>query len=87
MSFFVTERFNAVMLADAAHKGGRAAPQQMTSPMHLAISSFDGCPPARPGPGDHREKASSKHLPSSVTKKDIHAHEQVNFKELKCYNC
>jgi hypothetical protein len=23
---------------------------------------------------DHREKASSKHLPSSVTKKDIHAH-------------
>jgi hypothetical protein len=23
---------------------------------------------------DHREKASSKHLPSSVTKRDIHAH-------------
>jgi hypothetical protein len=33
---------------------------------------------------DHREKTSSKHLPSSVTKKDIHAHKHVNFKELKC---
>jgi hypothetical protein len=34
---------------------------------------------------DHRQKASSKHLPSSMTKKDIHAHKHGNFKELKCY--
>jgi hypothetical protein len=48
--FFVTERFHAVMPAYGADKGGRAAPEWMTSHLHLAISAFDGRPRARPGP-------------------------------------
>jgi hypothetical protein len=47
--FFVTERFHAVMLADGADKGARAAPELMTSHLHLATSAFDGRLPARPG--------------------------------------
>ena len=49
MSFFVTERFNAGMLAYAAVKGGRAAPEQMTSHLHLALSALDGRPPGSSG--------------------------------------
>jgi hypothetical protein len=49
MSFFLTERSNAVMLAHAADKGGRAAPEKMTSHLHLAISAFDGRPPGSSG--------------------------------------
>jgi len=49
MSFFVNERFNAVMLAHAADKGGRAAPEQTTTHLHVAISAFDGRPPGSSG--------------------------------------
>jgi hypothetical protein len=49
MSFFVTERLNTVMLAYGADKGGRAAAEWMTSPLHLAISAFDGRPPGSSG--------------------------------------
>jgi hypothetical protein len=49
MPFFVTERFNAVMLAYGADKGGRAAPEQTTSPLDLAISALDGRPPGSSG--------------------------------------
>jgi hypothetical protein len=56
------------MPVHGADKGGRAAREVMTSHLHLALSDFDG------RRLDHREKASSEHLPSSVTKKDIHAH-------------
>jgi hypothetical protein len=47
--FFFTERLNAVMLADGADKGGRAAPEWMTSPLHLASSALDGRPPGSSG--------------------------------------
>ena len=49
MSFFVTERVNAVMLAHGADKGGRAAPEWMTSHLHLAVSALDGRPPESSG--------------------------------------
>jgi hypothetical protein len=49
MSFFVTERFHAVMPAYGADKGGRAAPEWMTSDLHLAISALDGRPPGSSG--------------------------------------
>jgi hypothetical protein len=49
MSFFVTEGFHAVMPAYGPYKGGRAAPELMTSHLHLAISAFDGRPPGSSG--------------------------------------
>jgi hypothetical protein len=49
MSFFVTERVNAVMPAHGADKGGRAAPEWMTSQLHLALSALDGRPPGSSG--------------------------------------
>jgi hypothetical protein len=57
MSFFVTERLNAVMLAYAAHKGGRAAPEEMTSHLYLAVSAFDGRPPGSSGKGQFKAPA------------------------------
>jgi hypothetical protein len=57
MSFFVTERVNALMLADAAHKGGRAAPEEMTSHLHLAVSALDGRPPGSSGKSQFKAPA------------------------------
>jgi hypothetical protein len=57
MSFFVTERSNAVMLAHGADKGGRAAPEQTTSHLHVAISAFDGRPPGSSGKGQLKAPA------------------------------
>jgi hypothetical protein len=37
------------MLADGAVKGGRAAPELMTSHLHLATSAIDGRPPGSSG--------------------------------------
>jgi hypothetical protein len=47
--FFFTERSHAVMFAHGADKGGRAAPEKMTAPLHLAISALDGRPPGSSG--------------------------------------
>jgi hypothetical protein len=47
--FFVTERVNAVMLDYGSYKGGRAAPEWMTSHLYLAISALDGRPPGSSG--------------------------------------
>jgi hypothetical protein len=66
------------MLAHGADKGGRAAPERMTSPLHLALSALDGRPPGSSG------KSQLKAPAQFGEKKDIHAHEHGNFKELKC---
>jgi hypothetical protein len=57
MSLFVTERFHAVMLAYGADKGGRAAPEQMTSHLHLAVSTLDGRPPGSSGKSQFKAPA------------------------------
>jgi hypothetical protein len=57
MSFFVTERLNAVMLAHGSYKGGRAAPQVMTSHLHLALSALDGRPPGSSGKSQFKAPA------------------------------
>jgi hypothetical protein len=57
MSFFVTERFHAVMPAYGADKGGRAAPERMTSYLHLALSALDGRPPGSSGKSQFKAPA------------------------------
>jgi hypothetical protein len=57
MSFFVTERVNAVMLAHGADKGGHAAREWVTSHLHLAVSAFDGRPPGSSGKSQFKAPA------------------------------
>jgi hypothetical protein len=57
MSFFVTERFTAVMLAHGADKSGRVAPEWMTSHLHLALSALDGRPPGSSGKSQFKAPA------------------------------
>jgi hypothetical protein len=60
MSFFSTEELHAVMPAEGADRGGRSAPEAESVSPEMAAYEEMG---ARL---DHRQKASSMHLPSSV---------------------
>ena len=49
MSFFDTEEVHAVMLATVADEGGRAAPKETPTSLHLEVCSGDGRPPGSSG--------------------------------------
>jgi hypothetical protein len=55
--FFFTEEFHAVVPAEDADGGGRSAPEEMTSALHLAISAFDGRPPGSSGKSQLKARA------------------------------